>query len=351
MGREIAMEQQLLDHSARAIPKTSRMLRHVLPIVCLGVLGNLLFSWYTTSRGEQLDWTQFSLGYFALAGILALLPWAWHALRVAIWLRFFGVRISVLHLFRVVVANDVGSVVSPAVVGGTPFKMGMLVQHGVPPGHAATLALLGQLEEALFFILLIPVSLALTRPWENLLWLRVIILLDQYGWAIAGSVLMLFMLLFFIRKAGVFQQMTNRWIHRSERSQMAIADFRHAFQLVFTKGRKPFILSMLAITGQWACRLWVLLAVIAATGVQTDFFTAFFLQWMVFVAMLLVPTPGGAGTAEAAFLLVFHTLIPPETVGPVMAGWRLLSYYFVLLLGVGLLISTGKFQGKAASRV
>ena len=71
---------------------------------------------------------------------------------------------------------------------------------------------------------------------------------------------------------------------------------------------------------------------------------------MVFVAMLFVPTPGGTGGAEAAFLLVFSNLIPRAAVGPAMAGWRLITYYFMLLVGVGLLFITARQQAAQALR-
>jgi uncharacterized membrane protein YbhN (UPF0104 family) len=93
---------------------------------------------------------------------------------------------------------------------------------------------------------------------------------------------------------------------------------------------------------QWLTRFSILLAVLLALGLPDDLLSFFLLQWMVFVAMALVPTPGAAGGAEAAFLLVFGKIIPSAAVGPALAGWRFLTYYFMLLAGVGILWATGQ---------
>ncbi|TNE49830.1 MAG: flippase-like domain-containing protein [Bacteroidetes bacterium] len=324
------------------LPGINKILRRLIPLVCIGVVINLGFSWYTTDRGKLLDWSEFSGVYLLVAAGLSMLPWFWHALRIAIWSRFFGVKIAPLNLLRIVVATDVGGVVAPVVVGGTPFKMGMLVQEGYQPGRAATLTLLGQFEEAVFFLSFMPVSLILIRPWENPLWRRVGVFIQEHGlWLLLGAGL-LFGLVYFLRRAPFSRKFFRGHINRSEHLQMLVADFRHAFRLVYHKGRKPFLLSMLAITGQWLTRFAILITILLALGLDVDYFRIFFLQWMVFVAMLFVPTPGGTGAAEAAFLLVFSALIPRAAIGPAMAGWRLMTYYFMLIVGVVILFGTEK---------
>lgn len=324
------------------LPGVNVMLRRLIPIICVGVLGNLVFSWYTTDKGKLFDWSRFSGAYLVLAAALSLLPWFWHALRLSIWSKFFEVPLSRLNLLRIVVATDVGGVVAPVAVGGAPFKMGMLIQQGFQPGQAAMLTLLGHLEEAVFFLCMISVSLVLTRPWENPLWQSIGGFMQAHAQTIFFVLALLVVLFFYLKKSRKIRQFFRGRIQQSERLEMMIADFRHAIQLVYSNGRKPFFLSMLAIIGQWMSRFSILLAVLLALGLDLDLFRIFFLQWMVFVALLFVPTPGGTGGAEAAFLLVFSKLIPRVAVGPAMAGWRFMTYYFMLLVGVIILFGTEK---------
>ena len=102
------------------------LLRRLLPLICAGVLLNVGISWYLSEQGQAIVWPEISWQYMLPAALLALLPWFWHGVRLAIWGRFFGVRISALNLLRIAVATDVGGVVMPQAVGGAPVKMAML---------------------------------------------------------------------------------------------------------------------------------------------------------------------------------------------------------------------------------
>lgn len=73
--------------------RLDKLLPRFLPVICLGVLGNLAYAWFATDR-SRLSAANFSFGWMLVAMLLALLPWAWHAIRLAIWSRFFGVDIA-----------------------------------------------------------------------------------------------------------------------------------------------------------------------------------------------------------------------------------------------------------------
>ena len=52
------------------------------------------------------------------------------------------------------------------------------------------------------------------------------------------------------------------------------------------------------------------------------------------LAGLAMPTPGGAGGIEALAVLYLGPLLPRGFIGPVLLVWRLLTYHFVLAVGV-----------------
>jgi len=314
-----------------------KLLRRLLPLICVGVVINLAVTWYLADQSSAPDWSKFSLIYLLLAALLSLLPWFWHCVRLAIWGRFFGVKISSVNLLRIAVATDVGGTVTPQAVGGAPVKMAMLVQQGYKPGEAATLTLLGNFEDVVFFAFAIPVSLALARPWENPLWQHAGSFLEKNGCWLATVLLAALAVFLFFRKKSFPQ---NRITKPESRWQLLVSEFRAALRLIRQKGRKPFVLSILALSAQWLTRFSILLAVLLALGLPDDLLYFFLLQWMVFVAMALVPTPGATGGAEAAFLLVFGKIIPKSAVGPALTGWRFLTYYFMLLAGVAILWAT-----------
>ncbi len=52
------------------------------------------------------------------------------------------------------------------------------------------------------------------------------------------------------------------------------------------------------------------------------------------LAGLVMPTPGGSGGIEALFLLYLAPLLPDGLGGPVLLVWRVLSYHLVIALGL-----------------
>jgi glycosyltransferase 2 family protein len=322
------------ESTSRLAVNFDKIIRRLIPFILLGVAGNLAYSFFTT------DWTRFQVAvrlspaWLVSAMLLSLLPWGWHVLRLHIWTRFFGQKISLKNLLRIVVATDVGGAVTPTAVGGAPLKLLMLVNHGLRPGQATLLTLLGNLEDVLFYAILIPVSLFLTKNWEHPLWGKMSSFIGKFGWKALAAILLLLLIGLIFRRLFKKNKKTPAWQVKLRR--LAI-EFREAWQLIRSSGRKPFLLSMLALTAQWLTRFSVLIAVLFALEIEADYFRMFWLQWMVFAAILLVPTPGGAGGAEAAFLLVFGTMLQDGTAAVVMAVWRLLTYYFMLVVGVGIL--------------
>ncbi len=314
----------------------NKTLNRLLPIICLGVLGNLAYAWFTTDRNELVA-AHFSFGWMLVAMLLALLPWGWHALRLAIWGRFFGLSIAWKQLLRIAMATDVGGVVMPAAVGGAPLKASMLVQQGYRPGQAATLTLWGSIEDVFFYAFAIPVSLSLTRGWSNPLWSTVLRFLEAYRMQV-----MLGFLIFALLAWLFFNYTNGKTSGNKGKDKLALilAETRKAFSIILISGRKPFLLSLLAITAQWLTRFCILLAVVCMLGLEADWTKLYLQQWMVFVAMMLTPTPGAVGGAEASFLLVFSGSLPEEAVGIVMLSWRFLTYYFMLGTGAFLLWTT-----------
>ncbi|NCB34077.1 MAG: flippase-like domain-containing protein, partial [Erysipelotrichia bacterium] len=63
-----------------------------------------------------------------------------------------------------------------------------------------------------------------------------------------------------------------------------------------------------------------------------------------FVAMInaFIPLPGSSGGTEATFLLMFSTIFGKTNAGTIMLLWRIMTYYFVLLIGFAAFIYVKK---------
>ncbi|RMH73088.1 MAG: UPF0104 family protein [Gemmatimonadetes bacterium] len=328
--------------------KSLHLLMILIPV---GVLGNLIFMFYTTDRQIIRSVIQFSPLFFLLAILMTMVPWFTNALRLLIWTRFLGHRIRYRALFKITIATELGASVTPSAVGGAPFKMGMLMQRGVTTGSAASLTTLGSVEDGLFFLVAVPLALTFSTSWDlpifRTLWAQI------HHPYLAGMIV----LIGFIALISLFFRATRRqirtWLVNSPLSQRLIqrvlnfwADFKHVYKLIGQTGKLWFLLSMLVTGFQWTCRYSVISALVASLGFPVDVLQFFALQWVVFSLGTLIPTPGATGGIEAAFYLIYRAILPNHIISLAMAGWRFLTFYFLLVIDIVLyfLLSLPHFE-------
>ena len=56
----------------------------------------------------------------------------------------------------------------------------------------------------------------------------------------------------------------------------------------------------------------VLIVILHAFNIDFEAIQIYIRQWVIFVTMLFIPTPGASGGAEASFLLIFGKSIPSD---------------------------------------
>ena len=320
-----------------------RVLRTALFLVPFGVLGNLALSWFATDHQKLREMMARGpdVRYLYLAILLALLPWVTNTLRLLVWARFIGHRVSFRDMFRVTLGAELSSSVFPTSSGGEVFRWGMMVQKGIPQGHAASIVTLGYIEDMAFFATAIPLSIILSRAWE-------LPVLSSMGQRMQGQVLvvigiglasvLILRLLFAAALRGALgERPRNRGLRLVARLKRKFrrtwTDFRSVHQLVIRRGKSRFLLTFVITAVQWTCRYSVVTALAYFLGARVDPVLFFLLQWVIFTAMMFIPTPGASGGAEAAFYLVYEALLPAGLIGVATAGWRMLTFYFQLALG------------------
>jgi uncharacterized protein (TIRG00374 family) len=311
------------------------MFRVALIVIPLGVLGNLAFTLIATDRDLLRSVGAFPRDWLLVALGLALVPWITNTLRLLLWTRFLGHRLSLLEAFRMTLAVDLGASISPTAVGGGFLKWGLLVDRGVRPGTAASLTALPSVEDGIFFAVALPVALVLTAAWEVGLWG------DVAGTAAArlalvvasgAAVFLLILLLARLLLRGVFGIRLRRWSLRGlasirRRLRSAWRDAREVFSLIRVRGKRRLALSLSLTAIQWTARYSVITALIAFLGAPVKPVLFWALQWVVFTLMTLMPTPGAAGGAEVTFAVVYGSLLPVGILAIATAGWRFLTFY------------------------
>jgi len=310
-------------------------------LIPLGVIGNVLFCLMAVDRETFHAALRVKPGYLAVALLLSIVPWFTGSLRLFLWGKFLGGKIRYRDIFKIVLGAELGAAVSPPFIGGCPVKIGLLMKREFSAGTAFSLTLLENFEDALFFLVMVPVTLTLSSAWN----LPVVknglsALRHAHFWlpaaGIAVAVLSAFFLLLF-QSEGInrlfpaVRSITVRLIS-------SYRNFIGTYHAIIRTGKKFFALTMTLTTVQWLCRYSIISLLLMGLGIPSQPLLFMALQVVVFALVAFIPSPGGTGGAEAIFYLTYRSLLPADAIVIVTAGWRFLTFYFLLFLASILLL-------------
>lgn len=248
--------------------------------------------------------------------------------------------------FQVIALWEFGTAVAPAVVGGTSVAIYVMAKDGTPLGRSAAIVLVTAMLDELFFLVFAPavfffVGIEKLFPPEldEAMWGLPVQALFWIGFAfIAVMKITVFYSIFFRPRAIKFllvRLFQHRWI-RKLRPRMAIAGDDLIAASDQFKGRPVgFWLKAIAATWcSWGARFLVLNFIAAAFFSVSDHLLMYARQIVLWVILLISPTPGASGAAEFAFVGFMRDLLPAGAMIVVVALlWRLFTYYFYLFLG------------------
>ena len=127
-------------------------------------------------------------------------------------------------------------------------------------------------------------------------------------------------------------------------------DMKSNFKFVFSDGKLRMLIGIIVLFAQWMSKFSVLLVILHAFDIDFDAIQVYIRQWVVYVTMLFIPTPGASGGAEASFLLIFGKSIPSDISFLIVSLWRFFTYYYLLIAAVSI-YSTISFTQKIDSEI
>jgi len=319
--------------------RLDHIIRYTIIIIPVGVAGHILFSLLNTDRGIFRSLGAFSFQYLAVAVVLGLIPWLTNTIRVYNWTQFLGKKYSFRDMFTLTLACELGAGVSPTAVGGGYVKMAMLIQKGMPSGAAASIMSLGSVEDIFFFLIAIPGALIWTSAF------RLHVFQDIFSKAQDRQNFFLFVVLgmgilvgsaLVLRKTKYYPKILAvpffaKWHARIKKFWR---DFISIYALIRKKGKTRFAVNLLLTSVQWISRCSVIVALLACFHVPLYPVEFFIFQWIIYIVGTFTPTPGGSVGVEAAFYFIYKNFIPADMMALAVAGWRILTYYLQLSLGV-----------------
>lgn len=241
------------------------------------------------------------------------------------------------------------SAITPSVVGGSALAIFYLNREGIKVGRATTLTLTTLFLDELFFVLFCPL-LVLLIPDADLFGsvgaeglmtgIRVVFWLVYAGIVIWTAILFAGII---VRPKAVGQalhrlfslRMLRRWRPAIDRTTVNMAE---TSDFVKKASRRWWLKVFGATVVSWFSRYLVVNALFWGFVPAASGLLVFGRQFVVWVVLMVSPTPGGSGISEWLFANYYGDLIGDVSAALVIALiWRVLSYYIYLVAGSCLL--------------
>ncbi|MBP7076557.1 MAG: flippase-like domain-containing protein [Bacteroidales bacterium] len=266
-------------------------------------------------------------------------------------------KLSWKQSINIIILWEFSSAVTPSAVGGTSVATYFLWKEGFSAGKSASIVMATSFLDELYFTLMFPILFLIFShtglfPLDengNLNSSFLVFAGVGYGIKLLWTLVMataLFVkpvamknILNTLFKLRILRKWKEAAAHAGEDIVAASHELRH-------KTIGFWIRSFLATLFSWTSRYWVLNFLILALAFGLPYFDAhtlfsvgehfliFARQLVMWIMMLVMPTPGGSGFVEAVFTSYMADFIPIVGFVSAMALlWRFVTYYPYLILG------------------
>lgn len=246
--------------------------------------------------------------------------------------------------FNVNILKEFSAAIMPAAIGAGPALIILLTKEGINAGKSTTIGITNLFLDNLFYVVFCPL-IFLFVPLSKLF---------SDANVVSSTIQVVFWVVYPLLCGWTFILFFGLFI----RPDLLARALRYLFKLRFLRRWQPLIYSftenMLAASKEikqrpfvfwlktfgvtifaWSCRFFVANALLMAFTNIGNQLVVFGRQLIIWLSMIVVPTPGGSGLSEIAFKEFYSDIMLGS--GPmliVITMWRILSYYLYLFLGV-----------------
>lgn len=332
----------------------------VIPIaIGLAVVGYLFFREFKPGIWSGIHFDGHVVGAIALAWLFMIgrdfgLSWRFRDItdRQLSWGQ--AIRVNLMCEFT--------SAVTPSAVGGSALGMVFMHREGIELGRATTLMITTLFLDELFFCVSLPVVMAMvpyrelfgfgdgafTAGLQTVFWIIYGVLLAYTGLLFCGILVRPQAVKHFLVKLFSLRPL-RRWRDKVETlgDNMAAtgADLRR-------RGLRWWAEAFGATALSWSSRYLVVNALFWGFVPGADQALVFARQFVVWIVLMISPTPGGSGVSEWLFTEYYGDMIHTAGVALVIAlFWRIISYYVYLVIGAFLVPAWfGRKRGAVAEK-
>lgn len=321
----------------------------VYPIsIGLGVVGYMIYKEFNPELLSYLSFNTKSILFLLLALLFMFGRDLGYIIRIRV---LSDNKLSWLQAFRVIMLWEFTSAITPSAIGGTSFAIIYVHKEGISVGKSSSIVLLTSFFDELYFIIMFPLLVLLvgkdvlfdiaTSSSGISLGLLTITLIG-YSLKLAYTILVFYGL--FINPKGlkwlllkVFRlKFLRKWYGGAVRTGDDIisgsAELKNRQIGFWAKAVASTFLS-------WSSRYMVVNAIILAFFSMSDHLLLFARQLVMWIMMLIMPTPGGSGFSEYLFQEYLSDFIPVDPAMKLGLAamlallWRFITYYPYLAIG------------------
>lgn len=305
----------------------------LLPIVALINVGVLVWSLGVADLAQRIIAPELLL----LAALLVFVPMLASAARLTLWSRFLGLPLGLAEALRVITGTMLANSVTPTSTGSVPIKVLLLMGEGIPARRGISLISFQAAEDALVMFGLLVLCITVSGfALFDFLGSETLFLVGldrnlRSAAAIGIGLVAALTMLGALVAAGVFGDRIRNWSARRARHIRAVASLIvRDWRMLARGGRRIVLFNLSLAVLQWSVRFSIAGLVLAAFGIAWQPALFWLLQYLVQAISASVPTPGGAGGAEAGFILLFGPFVDRSVLFSAMSAWRLMFFYLPL---------------------
>lgn len=255
--------------------------------------------------------------------------------------------------FRIIMLWEFTSAITPSTVGGTAFAVIFLHKEGISTGRSTSVVLVTSFLDELYFVIMFPLlliilggkSLFITSQATGTTLMNNLVFVAALGYLIILAwVLIVGYGLFFKPEAisnliiNVFRlPVIRRWRPAAIK---AGDDIISSSKDLKNKGAGFWWRATYHTFISWTSRYLIVNAILLAFFSIGDHMLIFARQLVLWIIMIVSPSPGGSGFAEVILGSYISDLIPVDAVHArsisltVAVIWRIITYYPFLIAGV-----------------
>jgi glycosyltransferase 2 family protein len=329
--------------------------RIILPmLIGLGVVG-----YFISKDIHKIDFSIINFSFYAILFLLICF--------LLMLLRDIGyiIRLRVLcsndlswwQCVRIIFLWEFGSAITPSAIGGTGLATFLLWKEGLSIGKSTSVVMATSFLDELYFSFMFPLlffsfpnsDLFIIDGAESYINQFLYFALAGYSIKLLWTMLMAYSLFINPRFIGVLSNkiFSLKVLKRWRRKALSFSsDFKESSKELKTKPFSFWFKAGVSSFVSWTSRYWILnfliLALICSTAIEetlisisfTEHLLIFARQLIMWIMMIIMPTPGGSGFIEAVFLNYMADFIPVVGFVGIMAlVWRLVTYYPYLIIG------------------